>query len=328
MKLLLRKGQIPSHLLKYFRKADGPPTHKAKDLVNTPCYLAESLRCDGWYLRSEIQLTKVAPMPESCRDRPTRATEKLYLFAKSGRYFYDQEAERQDLASATTSDPRMASAQSNQPGWSGNPGVTGEKGHPLPTDPAGRNLWDWWASEDDDLPPAVWPWRPEGGTKSKHYATFPLWLPLRCVRLGTSARGVCGACGGPWRRVVEKTFRGDGNPNEYDERLTVGSRMRLDGTQLAARGKANGPTLGWQPSCSCSPSDPVPARVLDPFAGTATTGVAARLLGRHFTGIELSESYCRVSRERLAGAAPLDDAAWGARKAPPPPEPTLFGDHP
>lgn len=41
--------------------------------------------------------------------------------------------------------------------------------------------------------------------------------------------------------------------------------------------------------------------VLDPFAGTGTTGVASRDLGRRFVGIELSPEYARQARARIAG---------------------------
>lgn len=40
--------------------------------------------------------------------------------------------------------------------------------------------------------------------------------------------------------------------------------------------------------------------ILDPFAGSATTGVAARMLGHRFVGIELSEHYFGVSCGRMA----------------------------
>lgn len=39
--------------------------------------------------------------------------------------------------------------------------------------------------------------------------------------------------------------------------------------------------------------------ILDPFAGSCTTGVACLRLGRRFIGIELSEKYAAIGRERM-----------------------------
>jgi DNA modification methylase len=65
---------------------------KAKDLVGIPWRVAFALQADGWYLRSDIIWHKPNPMPESVRDRPTRAHEYIFLLAKSERYFYDADA--------------------------------------------------------------------------------------------------------------------------------------------------------------------------------------------------------------------------------------------
>ena len=40
--------------------------------------------------------------------------------------------------------------------------------------------------------------------------------------------------------------------------------------------------------------------VLDPFAGSGSTLVAAALNGRRYLGVALERDYCRVARERLA----------------------------
>ena len=54
--------------------------------------------------------------------------------------------------------------------------------------------------------------------------------------------------------------------------------------------------------------------VLDPFAGTMTTGAAAKKLGRNYIMIEREPKYCRFGEERLSGvqymASPLADAFY------------------
>jgi modification methylase len=60
--------------------------------------------------------------------------------------------------------------------------------------------------------------------------------------------------------------------------------------------------------------------VLDPFAGTGTTGAVAKRLGRRFLGIERDGSYAAAARERIAAVEPLPEATLAtfqtAREAP------------
>ena len=63
-----------------------------KQLVGIPWRVAFALQADGWYLRSDTIWHKPNPMPESVRDRPTKAHEYVFLLSKSARYFYDQDA--------------------------------------------------------------------------------------------------------------------------------------------------------------------------------------------------------------------------------------------
>lgn len=65
---------------------------KPKDLCGTPWRLAFALQDDGWWLRQDIIWAKPNPMPESVKDRCTKAHEYLFLLAKSERYYFDAEA--------------------------------------------------------------------------------------------------------------------------------------------------------------------------------------------------------------------------------------------
>jgi DNA modification methylase len=65
---------------------------KHKDLIGIPWRVAFALQADGWYLRQDIIWHKPNPMPESVRDRCTKAHEYIFLLSKSERYFFDSEA--------------------------------------------------------------------------------------------------------------------------------------------------------------------------------------------------------------------------------------------
>lgn len=72
-----------------------PPTPvglKAKDLVGIPWRVGSALQTDGWWLRAEIIWSKPNAYPESVRDRPTRAHETVFLFARNERYLYNTTA--------------------------------------------------------------------------------------------------------------------------------------------------------------------------------------------------------------------------------------------
>ena len=49
---------------------------------------------------------------------------------------------------------------------------------------------------------------------------------------------------------------------------------------------------------------PEGAVVLDPYAGSGTTCVAAKKAGRRYIGIDINPDYCDAARRRLDGAAP------------------------
>lgn len=65
---------------------------KEKDLIGIPWMLAFALRADGWYLRQDIIWNKPNPMPESIKDRCTKAHEYIFLLSKSQKYYFDSEA--------------------------------------------------------------------------------------------------------------------------------------------------------------------------------------------------------------------------------------------
>ena len=61
---------------------------------------------------------------------------------------------------------------------------------------------------------------------------------------------------------------------------------------------------GWASTCNHVASS-FPALVLDPFAGSGTTGVVALRLGRSFVGIEINPEYIELAKRRIVGDSPL-----------------------
>lgn len=73
-------------------RPDTPEGLKPKDLLGVPWRLAFALQQDGWYLRCDVVWNKPNAMPESVKDRPTRAHEYVFMLTKAERYFYDYKA--------------------------------------------------------------------------------------------------------------------------------------------------------------------------------------------------------------------------------------------
>jgi len=73
-----------------------PKGYKTKDLIGIPWLLAFALQADGWFLRQDIIWHKPNPMPESVTDRCTKSHEYIFLLSKSPRYYFDNEAIKED----------------------------------------------------------------------------------------------------------------------------------------------------------------------------------------------------------------------------------------
>lgn len=72
-----------------------PPTPeglKKKDLIGVAWMLAMACQKEGWYLRNDIIWYKPNCQPESVKDRFTVSHEFLFLFSKSERYYFNQQA--------------------------------------------------------------------------------------------------------------------------------------------------------------------------------------------------------------------------------------------
>lgn len=86
-------GSVPSWAV----RQRTPPQDgiKPKDLYGQPWRLAFALQDAGWWLRQDIIWHKPNPMPESVRDRCTKAHEYLFLLTKGPRYYFNADAIRE-----------------------------------------------------------------------------------------------------------------------------------------------------------------------------------------------------------------------------------------
>jgi len=138
-----------------------------KQLLGMPWRVALALQADGWILRQDIIWAKPNPMPESVQDRCTKSHEYVFLFSKSARYHYDQEAIREP-ATGRVGTVRFSFA----------PDLNG-KAHSDGFDKdgtVGANARSVWTIATQPFSEA-------------HFATFPPELAERCIKAGCPVGG-------------------------------------------------------------------------------------------------------------------------------------------
>jgi hypothetical protein len=261
---------------------------KQKDLIGIPWMLAFALRADGWYLRQDIIWHKPNPMPESVRDRCTKAREYVFLLTKSDRYYYDAEA--------------VSEALSGKPHAPGNKCVA-DAGH-LRNDFGTDAMQRVWGASGRRNRRSVWTvtTKPYSGA---HFAVMPADLVEPCIKAGCPEQ-CCPACGVGYERVTARQKRFDSGSGR--------SGNAIEGKQDLAASETNstpdirmGPvvsvqTLGWQPACDCAAIGTTLGTVLDPFAGSGTTLAVAAELGRSGIGCELNPEYIALAERRIKDA--------------------------
>ena len=95
---------------------------KEKDLIGIPWRVAFALQADGWYLRQDIIWSKPNPMPESVRDRCTKAHEYVFLLSKGPRYYFDSDAIKEPgVIPAGTKGAKGSAARAAQRGVNSRP---------------------------------------------------------------------------------------------------------------------------------------------------------------------------------------------------------------
>ena len=252
-----------------------------KSLAGTPFRVAFALQSDGWYLRQDIIWHKPNPMPESVKDRCTKAHEYIFLLTKSPKYYYDIDAIREPLAESLIGrlkqniDKQVGTTRANGGAKSnGNLKATGSIAK-------GRNKRSVWTITTKPY-------------KEAHFATFPIELPTYCIKAGCPEK-VCKKCKKP---VIKESYR--------EKKLNVGfgNQHTPQGTHKKIGGKyqkfmeENPKKIVEKPTCNCNVGFEG-GIVLDPFMGSGTTGLAARNQQRNYVGIDLNPEYIEIAERRL-----------------------------
>lgn len=158
---------------------------KPKDLIGIPWLAALALRSDGWYLRSSIIWQKGNTMPESCKDRPSRCYEYVFLLTKSKKYYYDWQAIAEPIAPTTAARMKGSRGEHNKyantvPGQNHAQRINAPRRKGAYTDEMispvrnKRNVW-----QINTVP-----------YKGGHFATYPPKLVETCLLAGCPENGI------------------------------------------------------------------------------------------------------------------------------------------
>ncbi len=276
------EGRGPSS---YNKAACAPP----KSLMGLPWrYAIGCIDELGLILRAEIVWSKPNGLPESVTDRVRRSHEQWFHFTKEPRYYAAVDEIREEHIDAKFEDRKPSFQKRN-------------------TD---RNDWDrhmsggYTANPLGKLPGSVWsipsePLRVPDHIGVDHFAAFPQEWPRRLI-LGWSPPGICVDCGEGRRPVVAKE-KTPTRPCGVDQ---IGTRMVANGPGGEVRTNVGcisteATITGYACACPTTDAPTHPAVVLDPFAGTGTTVMVARALGRYGVGLDLSADYLRLAEWRV-----------------------------
>ena len=245
---------------------------KPKDLIGIPWRVAFALQQDGWYLRQDIIWHKPNPMPESVKDRCTKAHEYIFLLSKSPKYYFDNESIKEDAKY-----PQGPNSPESIKKGKGEFGMDTRGGLSKIGALAKKNKRSVWTVTTKPF-------------KGAHFATFPKDLIEPCVLAGCPEKS-CINCGEPYLRKVVKS-------GEIQRRW---SKNNADGSPYEKQGSMQNiyEDMGLQKQCDCKTNETKAGTVLDPFGGSGTTGIVAAQHNRNAVLLELNQEYIDLAKHRI-----------------------------
>lgn len=282
---------------------------KPKDMMGQPWRVAFALQADGWWLRSEVIWNKPNPMPESVRDRPTKAHEHVFLLSKSEQYHYDFEAMQEPVSPTTHA--RMSQDLEQQIGSQrangGDQSTRNPDGRPMKA--GGRS------AEAKGLK------RPGFGhgydeTPKPRYKTPEGWD----TTAGEGGHGTL--LERPTSRASKNMGREPGWRKAHEAQPGTKNNGSMDGA-LAVMPETRNPRTVWtipthafkgahfatfppELAARCVRAGcPEGGTVLDPFGGSGTVGLVADRQHKHAILIDIDERNAPMATTRIAGESPL-----------------------
>jgi DNA modification methylase len=263
------------------------PGLKPKDLCGIPWRVAFALQDAGWWLRQDIIWHKLNPMPESVTDRCTKAHEYVFLLSKSERYYWDQDAIKEE-ASANTHARLPNNGYKTPDGWDTSKGNGGHGSFHKEGREAGYTGYQ--AKK-----------RMGGGNKShKGTTAYEEGAGEHRTKAGLV----------DYSRKMAEAGSGIKNNESMDEALAV---MPVERNKRSVWSVATAPFseahFATFPPALVEPcilaGCPKGGVVCDPFFGAGTVGLVADRLGRNCIGIDLNPSYVAMAKRRIVDSAPL-----------------------
>ena len=303
-----RRGKVVDH--DSGRRNPGPGWPLPKSLTFMPQLFGASLAygrnlldpertTDPWRVRNFVAWVRPNPPVGALGDKVRPATSYLTWACKSDRRWFDLNAVRTEPTGVNYGRQESWNNVAQKGQESNGRYRNGEVQHY--SNPAGAPPLDWW-----QISP--------GGYSGSHYAVFPAEL-CRIPIEASCPRRVCRECGTPSRREVDAQRRITGNKPLPSHVAQARKGRSSSYFESAPPGQSGEPmttytTTGWT-SCGCPGTDGIrldgyhdgpgwrPGIVLDPFAGSGTTLLAATGRGRDAVGIDLDSRNADLARERL-----------------------------
>ena len=332
------KQDLPDKCNKRGNKLEGL---KEKDLIGIPWLFAFAMRNDGWYLRQDIIWHKPNPMPESVRDRCTKAHEYIFLFSKNKKYYYNNEAIKEPAKDWGTRDRSKGKYHNKGTGLQPHSGLT--KSYPT------KNKRSVWTSKHGKYVTEENEAKHRQGihaNRGDNLIVVRTKLPtqeefVEFIRSKTKAKTLAEHTDIPLTKI-EHWFRFDESGFSYpsiedwkkvreyiddyevmDEGLTY-YELKTDEVVVSdTKNKrsvwsvTNKPYKGahfatYPPDliepCILAGSEEGDI-ILDPFMGSGTTAMVAKSLGRDYIGCELHEDYGNLIKKRVEEYKPVKEVA-------------------